>query len=95
MSDSPDWLDIFQEPPDFFERKREFAFESFRLASGEEVSLRLVGHSPLWVRQMQVSQFRMLCLGTGSVRWPWAATVPTRPTQPSATAVHVYGVVDA
>jgi nicotinamide N-methyltransferase len=41
--------DIFQEPADFYQPEKEATFEKHTLLSGEELTVRLVGHNPLWV----------------------------------------------
>jgi len=49
MSDTEEALDIFQEPEDYYPPEKPHTFEIFQLQDGREVSLRLVGHNPLWV----------------------------------------------
>jgi nicotinamide N-methyltransferase len=44
-------MDLFQEPDDFFEPEKQATFASHRLNSGQELTVRLVGHNPLWVSQ--------------------------------------------
>lgn len=43
-------LDLFQEPADFYEPEKQATFASHQLRSGKELTVRLVGHNPLWVR---------------------------------------------
>jgi nicotinamide N-methyltransferase len=43
-------LDLFQEPADFYEPEKQATFASHQLLSGKELTVRLVGHNPLWVR---------------------------------------------
>jgi hypothetical protein len=43
-------LDLFQEPTDFYEPEKQATFASHQLLSGKELTVRLVGHNPLWVR---------------------------------------------
>ena len=43
-------IDIFQEPADYYPPEKEATFASHRLLSGKELTVRLVGHNPLWVR---------------------------------------------
>jgi hypothetical protein len=43
-------LDLFQEPADYFQPEKQATFASHQLLSGVELSIRLVGHNPLWVR---------------------------------------------
>jgi len=43
-------LDLFQEPDDFYPPEKEATFASHTLLSGKELTIRLVGHNPLWVR---------------------------------------------
>lgn len=45
-----DGLDIFQEPDDFYKPEEQPKFASHRLLSGKDLTVRLVGHNPLWVR---------------------------------------------
>ena len=42
-------LDLFQEPTDFYEPEKQATFASHQLLSGKELTVRLVGHNPLWV----------------------------------------------
>jgi nicotinamide N-methyltransferase len=42
-------LDLFQEPADFYEPEKQATFASHQLLSGKELTVRLVGHNPLWV----------------------------------------------
>jgi nicotinamide N-methyltransferase len=42
-------IDFFQEPADFYEPEKEASFASHTLLSGKELTVRLVGHNPLWV----------------------------------------------
>lgn len=42
-------IDLFQEPDDFYEKEKEATFATHKLLSGEEITVRLVGHNPLWV----------------------------------------------
>jgi hypothetical protein len=42
-------IDLFQEPADFYEPEKEASFASHKLLSGKELTVRLVGHNPLWV----------------------------------------------
>jgi hypothetical protein len=42
-------IDLFQEPADFYEPEKQATFASHHLVSGEELTVRLVGHNPLWV----------------------------------------------
>lgn len=49
MSDSEDGIDLFKEPDDFYEPEKQPTFEEHKLLDGTQLSLRLVGHNPLWV----------------------------------------------
>jgi nicotinamide N-methyltransferase len=50
-SDSDDeGIDLFQEPADYYPPEKEATFASHQLLSGKELTVRLVGHNPLWVR---------------------------------------------
>jgi hypothetical protein len=42
-------IDLFQEPADFYEPEKQASFASHQLLSGKELTVRLVGHNPLWV----------------------------------------------
>ena len=42
-------IDLFQEPADFYEPEKQASFASHQLLSGQELTVRLVGHNPLWV----------------------------------------------
>ncbi|KAF2789479.1 hypothetical protein K505DRAFT_253294 [Melanomma pulvis-pyrius CBS 109.77] len=41
-------IDLFQEPADYYPPEKEATFASHRLLSGQELTVRLVGHNPLW-----------------------------------------------
>jgi hypothetical protein len=43
-------LGLFQEPADFYEPEKQATFASHQLLSGQDLTVRLVGHNPLWVR---------------------------------------------
>ncbi|KAF2278777.1 uncharacterized protein EI97DRAFT_218916 [Westerdykella ornata] len=47
-------IGLFQEPDDFYPPEKEPTFASHRLLSGKDLSIRLVGHNPLWVRDQAV-----------------------------------------
>jgi len=42
-------IDLFQEPADFYQPERPPTFTTYTLQNGQRLTLRLVGHSPLWV----------------------------------------------
>jgi nicotinamide N-methyltransferase len=42
-------IDLFQEPDGFYEPEKQASFASHQLVSGQELTVRLVGHNPLWV----------------------------------------------
>lgn len=42
-------VDIFQEPPDYYRPEKPHQFVEYNLKAGNLLSLRLLGHSPLWV----------------------------------------------
>jgi hypothetical protein len=46
-------IDLFQEPADFYEPEKQPSFASHQLLSGQEVTVRLVGHNPLWVGHLK------------------------------------------
>lgn len=43
-------FDLFQEPSDYYQPEKEATVAPYVLSSGAELSIRLVGHNPLWVR---------------------------------------------
>lgn len=49
MSDSEGELGIFEEPEGFYEAEKEPSFVDYTLQGGSKLTLRLVGHNPLWV----------------------------------------------
>jgi len=51
-SDSEGEIGIFQEPEGYYEPEKEPTFVTHKLLDGRELNLRLVGHNPLWVGQM-------------------------------------------
>lgn len=42
-------LGMFKEPEDFYEPEKQLTTVTHTTSSGQELSLRLLGHSPLWV----------------------------------------------
>jgi nicotinamide N-methyltransferase len=42
-------LDLFQEPAEFYQPEKPATFTTYTLKNAQDLSLRLVGHSPLWV----------------------------------------------
>ncbi|KAH8724042.1 hypothetical protein GQ44DRAFT_287252 [Phaeosphaeriaceae sp. PMI808] len=44
-----DSFDLFQEPEGFYEPEKQPTIASHQLLSGQELSVQLVGHNPLWV----------------------------------------------
>ena len=42
-------LDLFQEPADFYEPEKQATFATHQLLFGKGLTVRLVGHNPLWV----------------------------------------------
>ena len=50
MSDTEDdTIDLFQEPAEYYKPQPDATFASHTLLSGGQLTLRLVGHNPLWV----------------------------------------------
>lgn len=45
-----DAVNLFQEPDDFYQPEKPATVTEYTLNSGEVIRLRLVGNSPLWVR---------------------------------------------
>jgi hypothetical protein len=45
-------IDLFQEPADFYEPEKEATFATHTRLNGKELTVRLVGHNPLWVRYL-------------------------------------------
>jgi hypothetical protein len=50
-------LGLFQEPADFYQPEKQATFASHKLLSGKDLTVRLVGHNPLWVRLHPRSDF--------------------------------------
>jgi len=48
-SEEEGYSDIFTEPEGFREAEKQPTFETYRLRDGRELSLRMIGHSALWV----------------------------------------------
>ena len=48
-------IDLFQEPEGYYQPEKEATFVKHRMLNGEELELRLVGNSPLWVRKSRCS----------------------------------------
>ena len=46
-----DAVNLFQDPDGFYEPEKPATVTSYTLNDGRVISLRLVGHSPLWVRE--------------------------------------------
>jgi len=71
---------LFQEPEGYFQSEKPPSFVEHTLLSGEELQLRLVGHSPLWVRGDTVSSGSLWLIGSpGSStleRWTSSIRVP-------------------
>jgi EEF1A N-terminal glycine/lysine methyltransferase len=44
-------LGLFNEPDDYYEPEKPATVTQYKLNDGRDLSLRLVGHSPLWVRK--------------------------------------------
>ncbi|KAH7132655.1 putative methyltransferase-domain-containing protein [Dendryphion nanum] len=47
-SDQEDDVNIFQEPDDFFQPEKQPTCQAHKLLSGHTLTIRLVGHNPLW-----------------------------------------------
>lgn len=47
--EQPAYDDLFREPAGFYQPPAAPSFAEHRLAGGESLAVRLVGHSPLWV----------------------------------------------
>lgn len=45
---------LFQEPEGYFQSEKPPSFAEHTLLSGKKLRLRLVGHSPLWVRYHRI-----------------------------------------
>jgi hypothetical protein len=58
-------IDLFQEPADFYEPEKEDTFATHTLLNGKELTVRLVGHNPLWVRYLQ---YRFIVTGMSCFR---------------------------
>ena len=49
LEDYPLPVDIFKEPDDYYETEPPPNFADYKMLSGQNIQLRLVGHNPLWV----------------------------------------------
>ena len=49
MSSDEDEVDIFKEPDDYYEAEKPPTFVKHQTSDGKTLTLRLVGHNPLWV----------------------------------------------
>ena len=49
MSDDEDMMALFKEPDGFYEPEKPPTTETHTMLSGQVLTFRLVGHSPLWV----------------------------------------------
>ena len=49
-SDSEGELGLFAEPDGYYQPEKEPTFAKHEMQDGRELSLRMVGHNPLWVR---------------------------------------------
>lgn len=47
-ADEGEGLDMFQEPADFYQPEKQATFATHKLQSGSDLTVRLVGHNPLW-----------------------------------------------
>lgn len=47
-SNDGDNINLFEEPPDFYQPEKEATFATHSLLSGKDLQVRLVGHNPLW-----------------------------------------------
>lgn len=41
--------DLFQDPAGFYQPEKSATFTTYTLKTGQTITLRLVGHNPLWV----------------------------------------------
>ena len=51
-SDSDGELGMFAEPEGYYQPEKEPTFAKHEMQDGRELSLRMVGHNPLWVRKI-------------------------------------------
>ena len=51
-TEEDDLNDLFQEPEGYYQDEKAPTFDLYTLRSGQRVKLRLIGHSPLWVRSL-------------------------------------------
>lgn len=47
--DSEDGMAIFQEPDDYYPPEKQPTTATYQMINGTDLTLRLVGHNPLWV----------------------------------------------
>ena len=48
-SDEDDHVNLFKEPEGYYEPEKQHTFVTYTTLNGQTLSLRLVGHNPLWV----------------------------------------------
>lgn len=53
--DEENEIGIFNEPEDFYQPEKESTTVKYEASNGRQISLRLVGHSPLWVGNTSTS----------------------------------------
>jgi hypothetical protein len=51
-SDDEGELGLFAEPEGYYQPEKQPTFAKHEMQDGRELSLRMVGHNPLWVRTM-------------------------------------------
>jgi len=54
-SDSEGELGLFAEPEGYYQPEKEPTFAKHEMQDGRELSLRMVGHNPLWVRKLKIT----------------------------------------
>lgn len=64
-SDDDDGLNLFDEPQGFYQPDKEPTTATHRLLTGQVITLRLVGHNPLWVGADFTAQIQNPCRQAG------------------------------
>lgn len=68
-SDEEENLDLFNEPAGYYEPEKEHTFVEHTTLNGQSLSLRLVGHNPLWVGQRSSHNHFDICIISSSMSW--------------------------
>ena len=55
-NDDNDGLALFREPDDYYQTEKPATTDTVIMKDGRTITLRLIGHSPLWVRILRAYQ---------------------------------------